>query len=112
MKINIVDWKPSTDLRTVSQRIDRLEEFGMHLNEGEGALFSNVAQDRFRVVTKMGGILVLLIPPVNCKTVEDKCSLYLKISLWLRKTFNVDDFLKEALDEDIKFSEYRVMKYY
>lgn len=104
LNITIVDWKPFTDLRTISQREDRLNAHGVSLKNNQGVLFSNTAHDRFRVVLKINKMLVLLIPPVNADRM-DRCSLYLKISHWLKDTFTVAKYLEDVFEEEVRYAE-------
>ena len=105
--VDMIDWMPNCDLRYVSQtRLQTvLAESGIALEDGQGALFSNAAQDRFRAVFFLNGSYSLLIAPVNARTREDRTSDYLKTAQWIRATFKakspVFDWLEES-DGELK----------
>tara|TARA_Y100000296_G_C5046950_1_gene192784 strand:- start:253 stop:612 length:360 start_codon:yes stop_codon:yes gene_type:complete len=107
--VDIIDWQPSVDLRKISQRESRLAEHGFKLKNQQGVIFSNKACDRFRLILRWNGMLVLLIPPTN-EDRADRCSLYLKIAQWLRKNFQLSEFLDESFDEEIVQAKQRVKR--
>jgi hypothetical protein len=100
--VNMIDWMPNTDLRYVSQtRLQTvLAENNITLEDGQGALFSNAAEDRFRAVFLLNGQYSLLIAPVNARTREDLTSAYLKTALWVRQTFKARSAVFEWLKEE------------
>lgn len=53
-----------------------------HLRHRQAVLFVNKAQDRFRLVANFFGMAVLILTPIDP---EDRTSLYLKISRYLKK---------------------------
>ena len=77
---------------------DYEEETGMPLRHAEAIVYCNVAQDRFRLVTMFYQIPVLILPPVNP---EDRLSLFLKVSLFLKKFAPKAEVLK-SIDGEIE----------
>ncbi len=76
-RITLVAWEPDTDLRKVSHMNPCAQQIAKKykLEDGQGALFSNKAQNRFRIVANVGGMPCLILPPVGPRN--------LLISIWL-----------------------------
>ena len=110
-KLHVIDWSCGVDLRFVTWRQSTLEavllDEKVQLKEGEGFLVSNWAEDRFRIIERhIGGLLVLVIPSFDSM---DKTSLYLKISQFLQTHYVLAPVVRTAVTEEIEcFSEENV----
>jgi hypothetical protein len=82
--IRLVDFVEDANLNEVRWNQTFLDEVKKEygLRHGQGVVYCNVAQDRFRLVVCFYNIAVLVLPPVDP---EQKHSLYLKVSEFLRQ---------------------------
>lgn len=105
--LEIVDFEPDTNLRTVCWNQLYLERVKKKysLEHRQAVIFSNVSQDRFRLVACFFGMAVLMLPPIDP---EDRISLYLKVSQFLRQFHFTRKELLQSLDSDIETSKERL----
>ena len=105
----IVGFEGDKNLRELSWNQAVLEavqkEYG--LKHGEAVIFRNRAQDRFRLVVNIFGIPNLILPPIDS---ADKCSLDLKIALFLRKFRTHSQQITAYLKTEVELSETRVQR--
>lgn len=106
--IKIVDVVEDTNLLQVSWNQKFLEKTkNAHgLKHRDAVLFINRAQDRFRLVACFYGLAVLILPPVNP---ENRLSLYLKVSQFLRK-FSIVGSVTEMIDFEIETANRRIKR--
>lgn len=106
--IKIIDVEEDTNLLQVSWNQTFLEKVKDEhsLKHREAVLFINKAQDRFRLVACFYGLAVLILPPVNP---ENRLSLYLKVSQFLRK-FSIRGSVTEMIDLEIETAERRIKR--
>ncbi len=104
--ISIIGFEEDTNLRHVTWNQNYLEEVKREwrLQHGQAVVFCNTAQDRFRLVAVFYGLAVLVLPPIDP---EERHSLYLKISEFLRK-FQPRDKVAAKLDEEIELAKSRI----
>lgn len=99
--LQIIEHVEEANLREVSWNQGFLEEVAgeFKLRHRQAVLFSNKANDRFRLVAMWHGVAVLILPPVNPET---QLSLYLVVSRFLKRFSstglqdNLDDRIVEA----------------
>lgn len=86
--LEIVTWRRDQDLREVSQSEDILWSWirKCRLKDGQVALFSNRAEDRFRMVAQHHGMPMLIILPV-AKSHQFRRQLYAKLAEWIVNGF-------------------------
>jgi hypothetical protein len=78
-----------------------------HLRHRQAVLYVNKAQDRFRLVANFFGMAVLVLTPIDP---EDRTSLYLKISRYLKKfRIKFADGIK-FLDAQIETAQTRIKR--
>jgi len=96
--LEIIDWQREQDLREVSQSEPVLLEWlrVFKVKEGQGVLFSNRAETRFRMVAILSGMPVLVIFPVG-ESRQLRRQLYLKIAQWAIQTFGMKNWLAHDL---------------
>lgn len=70
------------------------------LKDGQIALFSNKADDRFRMVALYNGMPMLIILPVG-KTRQFRRVLYAKLAEWIVDSFMLKDSVARKLTIDI-----------
>lgn len=106
--IKIIDVEEEANLLQVSWNQKFLEKIKdeYKLTHRQAVLFVNKAQDRFRLVACFYGLAVLVLPPVNP---ENRLSLYLKVSQFLRK-FSVNKEVGESIDFEIETAKRRVAR--
>jgi hypothetical protein len=106
--IRIIDVEEDANLLQVSWNQGFLEKVKDEhsLKHKEAVLFVNKAQDRFRLVACFYGLAVLVLPPVNP---ENRLSLYLKVSQFLRK-FSIRGTVTETIDFEIETAKRRVAR--
>ena len=106
-KPEIMDWVVA-DLRYVTgnqkslKRILRpwMEEHNTEIAEGKGIVVEGIsAKTRPRIVYSMGGRLWAVAVPWDP---DAKYSTYIAVSEFMRNSFKLVDFIKEALDEEIE----------
>ena len=104
--ISIVAYEEDSNLNTVSWNqgfLDSVKE-EYALKHCQAVLYINCAHDRFRLVVCFYGFSVLLLPPVNK---EERISLYLKVSRFLKK-FSKFDLATKLLDSEIEGANARI----
>ena len=107
--INIIGYEEDANLRTVGWNqgfLDRVKR-EYNLQHGHAVLFVNKAQDRFRLVACFYNLAVLVLPPTEA---ENRLSIYLKVSLFLRKFSNKFSDALELLDRQIEKTETRIKR--
>jgi len=106
--IHLIGFEDDTNLREISWNQKVLERISKKwkLQHGEAVVFCNVKKDRFRLVASFYGLAVLILPPINP---EDRISLYLKISLFL-KQFKRTHEVVYRLGEEIVDAQERLKK--
>jgi len=104
--LRIVGFEDNTNLRNVSWNQNYLEGVKKEwkLQHGQAVVFCNVAQDRFRLVAVFYGLAVLVLPPIDP---EERHSLYLKISEFLRK-FQLSNEAARMVDNEIDLAKSRI----
>jgi hypothetical protein len=82
--LEIITWRQNQDLREVSQAEDILWYWvkDCKLRNGQAALFSNKAEDRFRIVARYNDMPMLIILPVAV-SYQLRRQLYAKIAEWV-----------------------------
>jgi hypothetical protein len=90
--ITLVGCEEDADLRYVGWNKAFLSDHT--LKSGEGILYVNRAQDRFRIVANLSGKAVLLLPPVDK---EARLSVHLEVSRYLRRLCSLSGALSEDL---------------
>jgi len=77
-----------------------------NLKHRQAILYINKARNRFRLVACFFGLAVLILPPVNA---EDRISLHLKVSQFLKRFSNMEDIV-EKLDSEIELAEVKIKR--
>lgn len=100
--IEIVAYEEETNLRTITWNQMFLESVrdAHKLKHRQAILYINCAQDRFRLVVCFYGLAVLVLPPTSA---EERLSLYIKVSEFLRKfasakSSGMDKLIEEEID--------------
>jgi len=104
--IDIVGFEEDTNLREVSWNQKYLDgvKAEWKLKHCQAILYVNKAHDRFRLVVCFYGFALLMLPPVNH---EERISLYLKVSQFLRRFAKYGDAVK-LLDSEIESTHARI----
>jgi len=106
MKPRLVDWI-TADLRCVTGNQDRLAdlvedwsaETSMELAEGDGLLVTGLSEtSRPRIVYRARNLHWVIMVPWRP---EDKLSVQLAVSIYLRKTYHASRVVRAGLDEEI-----------
>jgi hypothetical protein len=79
----IKDWVDGTNLNTLNWRRSTLQRLARDydLKPGECIVFENVAKEKARLVINLGGLIALLIPPIDPAR---QLSVHLEINEYLR----------------------------
>lgn len=101
--LSIKDWVDATNLNTVNWRKNTLKRIANEysLKPGECIVFENAKREKARLVANIGGLVALLIPPIDPVR---QLSTHLEISLFLRglaQTQTMQDTV-DARREDIQ----------
>ena len=112
LPIRIVRSVSEVNLNTVSHNQRNLmrivrsheRETQRKMRHCEAICYSNKTYDKFRLVVMFFSIPVLILPPIDP---EDKLSLYLVISRFLRK-FSANSEVTAYLDQEIEEAEDRI----
>ena len=105
--IEIVGYEEESNLIEITWNQKFLEAVHKEYNlkHREAVLYVNAAQDRFRLVACFYGLPVLVLPP-TCP--EERLSLYLKVSMFLKKFTTKYQDLTKALNSEIKQTTKRI----
>jgi len=107
--ISIVGYEDDANLREISWNQGFLESVKKEweLKHCQAVLFVNKAHDRFRLVVCFYNFTVLMLPPVDQ---EDRVSLYLKVSQFLKKFTGRFKDATDLLDAEIELSNERIKR--
>lgn len=98
--LTIVEYCEDENLRYVgwSQRFLEAQKERYALKHQQAILYVNKARDRFRLIACFYGLAVLVLPPTDP---EQRLSIYLKVSQFLRKISEgrtAYDFLEQEIE--------------
>lgn len=104
--LNIVEYVEDRNLRGISWNQNFLEgqKQAFKLKHQEAVLYVNKARDRFRIVACFYGLAVLVLPPTDP---EQRLSIYLKVSQFLRRMNSFSNF-NELIDKEIDHTKERI----
>ena len=107
--IEIIGYEEDTDLTKVTwnQRFLESKKKEYKLTHCQAVLFVNCARDRFRIVACFFGLAVLILPPIDP---EERISLYLQVSKFLKRFSWGFDEATEMLDNEIDNGEKRLKR--
>ena len=101
--LSIKDWVDATNLNTVNWRNTTLKRIANEysLNPGECVVFENAKREKARLVANIGGLVALLIPPIDPTR---QLSVHLEINEYLRALAGTQKMRKacDARREEIK----------
>jgi hypothetical protein len=91
----MIDWIVDTNLTHLNWRHTTLQAKAneYHIAPGECVVFENARRDKVRLIANIGGLVVLLIPPIDSKK---QLSMYIEINEYLRTLTNektIDTFI-------------------
>lgn len=107
LPLNIVAHEENVNLLEVSHNATCLSKIAHQYKlrkHCDAVLLSNRAGDRFRLIAMFYSVPVLILPPIHP---EERLSLYLKVSQWLRKFCQKED-LRSYVDEQIKHTKVKM----
>jgi hypothetical protein len=101
--LTIKDWVDATNLNTVNWRKTTLKRIANEYNlyPGECVVFENAKREKARLVANIGGLVALLIPPIDPTR---QLSVHLEINEYLRALAGTHKMRKacDARREEIK----------
>lgn len=104
----IVGWVDDYNLTKVSWLEKKINAQArvFDIQEGEAVVFTNKAQDRFRIIHRKNGILRVEIPTVGQ---NNKLSMYLQVSLHLSALPRIIE-VKDLVDQVVAEAEARIAR--
>jgi len=110
----IKDWVDATNLNTVNWRKTTLRRIATDykLKPGECVVFENAVREKARLVVNLGGLIVLLIPPIDPAR---QLSTHLEVNQFLRafagsKQTLLDKFSERRKDIQDRLERRKKMK--
>jgi hypothetical protein len=104
--LQIVAYEDEQNLTKItwSQRFLEQVKTEYKLKHKQAVLFTNKAEDRFRLVACFYGLAVLVLPPTEP---EQRLSLYLKVGQFLRRFSNTEK-MNTYLSNEIELTKDRI----